>query len=181
MKTFNYKNNKYLTLKNHTFFIISGFNVNYNKVFYQVTTTSKGGIIPEYLPKDWKMQKAKYNGQMIYNLYNKKYFKYDSQAEKKGYLTFIAPTIEGAYYLLAKLYLFPEFNIAINATNLKITLNYLKNEFNDRYGIIRKAENLCDNKLLQAIYINTNDDWHMSRLQKEIINELKETKDANGN
>ena len=101
MKIFEYKRNKYLQLKDHSFQILNAIKQDFSDqsvIYIQCTTNTSSGIVSEYLPKDWNLIKKRYNGQMIFTLYKNDYFKYNSKSESLGNIVFLAMSIDGAKY-----------------------------------------------------------------------------------
>ncbi len=72
MKILRFKDKHYLQLKDHTFEVLNYFE--YNELFWiQCTSNNKVGIVKEYLPDKWELQKSRYSGQMIFTIYKKAY------------------------------------------------------------------------------------------------------------
>lgn len=169
MRGFAFKDRQYLTIKNHTFIVLNGFRVNRTPVFYQLTSNVSGGIVKEYLPKNWELQKGKYNGKMIFNIYNKNFFKHKSKAEKRGQLLFIAPTFEGIEYLVAKTFALPLAGEEINDRNIKIATEV----FIER-NMLSPADNIWSEQEFYATSIDTNNNWciegTISMLKRRIAN-----------
>jgi len=168
MHIFEYKGNTYLSIKDHNFHILNGFSFGYqNYVYLQCTTNTSSGIVKEYLPKGWELQKKRYNGQMIFTLYRKSYFNYKSKSKSLGTLCFLALSEEGAKYLLYRWILNEQLNLDDNEVNIEIVKDNIGNYAHTISGLVN------DQKMF-GVRLNINDnrhrfEWIESEI-KEIVN-----------
>ena len=167
-KVFQFKNDYFIKIKDHSFYVLNGFyrpnsyGYSHQPIYLQLVSTSKtGGIIKEYLDEGWELQKGKYNNQMIFTIYNKKYFNHGSKSNRRGYLTFIAPTLDACTFLLAKTYLFPQADIEF--TNEKFEL--VKKVILNNCEILQKIN---DKQTFEGIALQTNNDWDVEWLIRKI-------------
>ena len=172
MKIFKHNDKAYLQIKDHSFEILNGFTLGWNNeniIYIQCTTNRSSGIIKEYLPnKHWELQKKRYNGQMIFTLYNKTYFKYKSQSASIGNIVFIAPTEEGSKYLMIK-WLLQWLELSDIDNNIEIIKKVFEDRHSDRYLTTLKRTN--KDQEFNSIMINTNY-WNFNNVIKDIKEEI---------
>jgi|GEM_PF-1917580 len=165
--TFKHKGKTYLSIKNHSFQILNGFSRNGSDVYYQVTSGRSGGITKEYLPNGWDMTKRRYNGHMIYTLYNRNYFRYQTTASTVNAMCFIAPDPDGARWLAKRWWL---GFVAVDMTKRAIKLVddvFWKLDF-------RTMWQLDDEQPLHGVSLDIGDYYNLQRDVDELKRKVKE-------
>ena len=171
MKLLEFNGKNYLRLKDHTFLVINSFQRNYyDNIFIQCVSNNRYGIIKEYLPKNWELIRTRVNGRIIYTLYDKKYFNYNTKAENKGRMTFISTTLDGAYFL-AYQWLLQILGYEVNNDNITKLKEYFKiYHHNSRHftRLTGKSE-----QLLHGVIFNTrgSDPWYMEQISYHLEKE----------
>jgi len=166
MHIFEYKGTQYLNIKDHNFQILNGFCHGYqNHIYIQCTTTSSSGIVKEYLPQGWELQKSRYNGQMIFTLYKKSCFAYKSKSTSIGNVAFVALSKEGARYLLHRWILNEQLELDDNQYNI----NIVEAEISRRIGNLSQV---TENQKMFGVSIDMNN-WNMKHILSDIEEQIK--------
>ena len=170
MNIFEHKGNKYLNLKEHQFQILNAISLSYgdNSIIYiQCTTNSSSGILKEYTPDGWALVKKKYNGQMIFTLYKKSYFNYQSKSNSLGKIVFLAPSDDGAKYLMYRWLLTNRLELDDTDDNIYIAKKQLDT---NRYGSpVESLSKSLKNQTIAGVSINLN-----NYMMEGILRNIKE-------
>lgn len=157
MHIFEYKDNHYLSIKDHSFQILNALSAGYNNnVYIQCTTNSSSGILKEYLPQGWALQKKRYNGQMIFTLYKKNMFSYKSKSKSLGTTCFVAFSKEGAAHLLYRWILNERLNIDDTEKNIEVAKIYI-------HTWAKKMHQVVNNQKMFGVYFNIS--YHMNSIE----------------
>jgi hypothetical protein len=150
LKIFEHNKKHYLTINDHTFEILNYFKDGYNNpVWIQCTTNNSYGIVKEYLPSaSWALIKKRINRQMIFILYQKRYFNYKTTTDYPGKIAFISTKEESAKQLCYH-WLLQHYGFENNKANRKVVEEFFEDN-------MRCFNSLSSNQnTLDGIIINT--------------------------
>ena len=117
MDIFEHNGKQFISISGKDYFLIKGYRKNRdNFIFIQVF--GKTPLHKEDLPsKEWEIVQSKAGTERIWTAYQKKYFKYDTQASEPT-LVFIGASTEGSYFI-ALLNICKRLNLEIKTDELK--------------------------------------------------------------